>query len=214
MSAAGGSRRSALSVYEKRAREKGYVAIAGVDEAGRGPLAGPVVAAACILPQDFWHEEIDDSKKLTPQQRFTLYQCLTADPEIVWGVGVVDAIVIDQINILQATFQAMLIAVSQLKKRPDFILVDGNQLPAFDIPAEPIVSGDSRSVSIAAASIVAKYTRDQIMIQYHACWPQYGFDAHKGYGTPQHLLAIDRHGACPIHRTTFEPLRKYLFSGS
>jgi ribonuclease HII len=196
-----------MLLHEEKARAQGYVAIAGVDEAGRGPLAGPVVAAACMLPPDFRNEEVDDSKKLTPRQRFELYHQLTSDPSIVYGLGIVDAIVIDQINILQATFQAMLIAVSQLKKRPDFLLVDGNLLPPFDIPAVAIVEGDSQSLSIASASIIAKYTRDQIMLQYHSLWPQYGFDAHKGYGTRQHLLALDVHGACPIHRTTFAPIK-------
>ena len=195
-----------LSIHEEEARVKGYSAIAGVDEAGRGPLAGPVVAAACILPEGLLVEGVDDSKKLTPRQRMELYKRLTEDPSIIFGVGVVDAILIDQINILQATFRAMIMAVAALSKKPDFILVDGSQVPDFAIPTKALVKGDSLSQSIAAASIIAKHTRDQMMLGYHSQWPHYGFDSHKGYGTKQHLLAIEMHGACPIHRLSFYPL--------
>ncbi len=195
-----------LSVHEEEARAQGYPAVAGVDEAGRGPLAGPVVAAACILPEGLLVEGVDDSKKLTPRQRMELYQRLTQDPNIVFGVGIVDAILIDQINILQATFRAMLMAVAALSQKPDFVLVDGSQVPNFAIPMKALIKGDSLSQSIAAASIIAKHTRDQMMLDYHSQWPHYGFDSHKGYGTQQHLAAIQMHGACPIHRLSFYPL--------
>ncbi len=199
-----------LSLYEDEAREEGFRTIAGVDEAGRGPLAGPVVAAACILPEGLLVEGVDDSKKLTPRQRMELYQRLTQDPSIVYGIGIVDAILIDQINILQATFRAMILAVEALPTKPDFILVDGSQVPKFAIPYRALVKGDSLSQSIAAASIIAKHTRDQMMADYHAQWPHYGFDSHKGYGTQQHLLAIQMHGACPIHRMSFYPLNQII----
>lgn len=195
-----------LTLPEDEARKEGYHSVAGVDEAGRGPLAGPVVAAACVLPNGLLIEGVDDSKKLTPQQRMELYARLTQDPSISFGVGVVDSILIDQINILQATFRAMILAVRALALPPDFILVDGNQIPKFGIPARALVKGDSLSQSIAAASIIAKHTRDQMMIVFHAEWPHYGFDSHKGYGTEQHLLALEVHGPCPIHRMTFFPL--------
>lgn len=192
--------------YEKRARAKGFRAIAGVDEAGRGPLAGPVVAAACLLPESFISEGIDDSKKLSPDERYTFYKQLISHPDIVYGVGIVEAVVIDQINILQATLRAMAIAVARLSFRPDYLLVDGNKAPDFGIETETIIGGDALSVSIAAASIIAKEVRDQIMIGYHELWPQYGFKEHKGYGTEQHLEAIKTYGTCSIHRNSFAPV--------
>ena len=191
--------------YEKSARAKGFKTIAGVDEAGRGPLAGPVVAAACVLPERFISKGIDDSKKLTPEERYTFYKKLISHPEIVYGVGIVEAVVIDEINILQATLRAMAIAVSRLLRRPDYVLVDGNKAPDFGIETETIVDGDALSLSIAAASIIAKEMRDQIMVGYHDLWPQYGFKEHKGYGTAQHLEAIKIYGPCPLHRRSFEP---------
>lgn len=196
-----------LTIFEKKARTKGFLCIAGVDEAGRGPLAGPVVAAACILPEALFLRGIDDSKKLTPEERESLYEKIKENPEIHYGIGIVSSLIIDQINILRATMAAMVAAVKQLQKKPDYILVDGNQLPSFDVPCEGIVAGDTLSQSIMAASIIAKYTRDQIMLQCHLEWPQYGFKAHKGYGTPQHLEALKLHGPCPIHRKTFKPVR-------
>lgn len=196
--------------FERLARERGFRFIAGVDEAGRGPLAGPVVAAACMLPEEFDLEGVDDSKKLTPAQRQEIYLKLTQHPEVISAVGVVDSILIDQINILRATLEAMILAVSALSKRPDYLLIDGNQLPKFDIPCQAIVHGDSLSRSIAAASIIAKVTRDRMMQGYHAEWPAYGFDQHKGYGTAQHLAAIQAHGPCPIHRLSFEPIKSFV----
>ena len=199
-------RLEAMMQYERQAREWGYLLIAGIDEAGRGPLAGPVVAAACILPDSTLLAGIDDSKKLSPEERSALFKQILALPGIDCGIGIIDSQTIDKYNILQATFQAMAAAVSKLSRQPDFILVDGNKLPKIAIPGQAIVSGDSLSQSIAAASILAKVTRDELMETYHKMWPLYGFVSHKGYGTEEHLLAIQNYGPCPIHRMSFEPL--------
>jgi ribonuclease HII len=196
-----------MSLWENRARQKGFLHVAGVDEAGRGPLAGPVVAAACVFPDGAALPGIDDSKKLLPLKRFEIFQELMALEGIDYGIGIIDAFVIDQVNILQATFQAMLAAIARLKKAPDYLLVDGNRLPGSAIPGEAVVKGDSLSVSIAAASIIAKVTRDQIMQTFHRQWPYYGFDLHKGYPTRAHVQAIRAHGPSPIHRMSFEPLK-------
>lgn len=196
--------------FEKKARRRGFKAIAGIDEAGRGPLAGPVVAAACMLPKGALIEGIDDSKKLTPEKRMEVYEKIIAYPQVCFGIGIIDSIIIDQINILRATLEAMMLAVAHLSNQPDYLLVDGNQLPPFHIPAEAIVDGDALSFSIAAASIIAKYTRDKIMMEYHLQWPMYGFDEHKGYGTEKHLLALQKEGPCPIHRRSFEPVKCLL----
>lgn len=193
--------------FEKRLRQQGFLRIAGVDEAGRGPLAGPVVAAACIFLDGANVRGIDDSKKLSPEERFRLYDKLIHHPSILFGIGVVDVPLIDEINILQATFQAMLIAISNLKEKPDFLLVDGPFLPPTEIPGEGIIKGDARSPSIGAASILAKVTRDRIMVDYHQLYPQYGFNQHKGYGTAQHLSALALHGPCRIHRQSFRPIK-------
>jgi ribonuclease HII len=204
-------RLKALAVLEDELRRRGFLQIAGVDEAGRGPLAGPVVAAACILPEGLFIEGMNDSKQLTSEKREEIYQKLIDHPEVCYGVGVVDAIIIDQINILQATFKAMVAAVAKLKKKPDYILVDGNKTPFAKIPSEPIIDGDAKCLSIAAASVLAKETRDRMMREFDLTWPEYGFKSHKGYGTPQHLEALEKHGPCPIHRLTFDPLRsKYI----
>lgn len=197
----------AMMAWEKRARERGFKRIAGVDEAGRGPLAGPVVAAACVLPEGAQIEGVNDSKQLLPSERYRIFQQILALAEVDYGIGIVDSLIIDQINILQATFQAMIAALSRLAKKPDYILVDGDHMPPTHVPGEAIIKGDALSQSIAAASIIAKETRDQLMIAYHEQWPEYGFNAHKGYATPEHLGAIRRLGACPIHRISFEPLK-------
>jgi ribonuclease HII len=202
-----------LTAYEQRARSQGYKTIAGVDEAGRGPLAGPVVAAACIFPENFYLPGINDSKKLSAQERERLYQLIMENPEILSGVGIVDALIIDQINILQATFQAMAAAIFQLGKKPDYILFDGNQFPKslqLEIFCEGIVEGDSLSQSVMAAGILAKVTRDKIMLEHHKTWPGYSFDEHKGYGTEKHLARLNELGPCPIHRRSYEPVKMAL----
>lgn len=193
-----------LKAYERKAFRNGYKIVAGIDEAGRGPLAGPVVAAVCILPKSKLIPKIDDSKKLSVKLRCELFEYLTNDSKIHFGVGIVDAEEIDRINIYQATIQAMLLAISQLKLTPDFLLVDGLQLKHTTIPSEKIIKGDQLSQSIAAASIIAKETRDRIMIQYHETWPEYGFNQHKGYGTTVHRAALQKYGFCPIHRRSFK----------
>ncbi|MBI2743765.1 MAG: ribonuclease HII [Chlamydiales bacterium] len=193
------------TAFEETARQKGYQFIAGVDEAGRGPLAGPVVASACILPKGLVIDGVNDSKKLTPEKRAELFKILTENPQISFGIGVVDAPTIDQINILQASLLAMQIAIDNLPEKPDFILVDGPHLPKTQIPGLAVVHGDSRVFSIAAASIIAKVTRDQMMREYDAKYPQYGFIKHKGYGTAAHLSAIAAHGPSPLHRMSFHP---------
>lgn len=188
--------------YEQALKRKGYTVIAGVDEAGRGPLAGPVVAAAVILPSRYTLKGIDDSKKLSPEKRQQLYGALTSSVD--YGVGIIEETIIDDRNILQATFLAMNKAIAALKGIPEHILFDGNRYNRLqNIPQTLIIKGDSISRSIAAASIIAKVTRDHIMEQYHAQYPQYGFDRHKGYGTQVHRDALQKYGPCPIHRKTF-----------
>jgi ribonuclease HII len=200
-------RLEAMMLWEKKARKLGYRHVAGIDEAGRGPLAGPVVAAACILPEDTLIEGIDDSKKLLPSERYKIFQQILSLSEVDYGIGIIDSLIIDQVNILQATFQAMIAAIARLSRKPDYILIDGNKKPLTRIPGEAIVKGDSLSQSIAAASIIAKVTRDQLMQAFHEKWPQYGFFSHKGYATEEHILAILKYGPCPIHRMSFEPLK-------
>lgn len=170
-------------------------------------MAGPVVAACCIIPEALLLPGINDSKQLRPQQRKLLFDQIQNHPDIVYHVAVVNHDVIDQVNIFQATIRAMLEAVNNLTRQPDYLLVDGLKLPHPTIPTERIVKGDALSQSIAAASILAKETRDRLMEEYHTQWPEYGFDRHKGYGTAAHMEAIRKHGPCPIHRLTFEPLK-------
>lgn len=199
-----------LTAYERRARSQGYRLIAGIDEAGRGPLAGPVVAAACVLPEDLHLQGIKDSKLMTAEEREALYEKIRQNPAILSGVGIVEALIIDQINILRATFQAMAAALAQLPEKPDYALIDGNQLPpqlVHTLPCEGIVEGDTLSQSIMAAAILAKVTRDRIMLEHHKTWPEYGFAEHKGYSTPKHMELLKKLGPCPIHRMTFEPVR-------
>ncbi|MFA5321069.1 MAG: ribonuclease HII [Smithella sp.] len=191
-----------MNTFENIAREDGYQLVAGVDEAGRGPLAGPVVAAAVIFPSDYINPEINDSKKLSAAKREKLYGIIEKDALSV-GMKVVDADVIDHCNILQATLQAMREAVLELSSSPDFILVDGLHRIPIITPQKPLVKGVSLSVSIAAASIIAKVTRDRIMEIYHRQFPQYNFRKNKGYGTQEHLDAIRQYGICKIHRKSF-----------
>jgi len=195
----------ALTAFEEKARSYGHRIIAGIDEAGRGPLAGPVVAGACIIPSGIYFRGINDSKKLSAKQRDHLFDEISNHPAVIFGIGIISHEEIDRINIYQATIQAMLQAVSCLKLTPHWLLVDGMKLPHPNIPCEKIIGGDGKSQSIAAASILAKVTRDRLMEEYDAQWPVYGFKKHKGYGTPEHLKAIASHGRCPIHRMTFKP---------
>lgn len=187
-------------------QEKGYRMICGVDEAGRGPLAGPVCAAAVILPPGFEIPGLNDSKQLTDKKRRELYP-VVMEEAISYGIAFVDEQVIDRDNILNATFAAMKSAISQLDPKPDLALIDGNRVADFGVEAVPIVKGDARVASIAAASILAKVARDQYMEEMDAVYPQYGFAVHKGYGTKRHYAAIVEHGMCPIHRRTF--LKKF-----
>ena len=186
-------------------QREGYRHIAGVDEAGRGPLAGPVVAAAVVLPANCVIRGVADSKQLTPKQRNGLFDEIQG-ASIAVKISYISNTVIDQVNILQATLLAMRDAVEQLLPPPDYVLVDGTQLPSISIPARAIPKGDSLSQSIAAASIVAKVTRDRLMVEFDEIYPGYGFRQHKGYGTTQHRQAIAQHGPCPIHRRSFKPV--------
>ena len=195
--------------YETKAREKGYRLVAGADEAGRGPLAGPVVAAAVVLPADAILQGLNDSKKLSPTRREELFPKIQTQA-VVYGVAVVNPEGIDKINILQAALLAMQQAVEQLQPVPDLLLIDGNQKTASSIEQWAIVKGDSKSLSIAAASVLAKVTRDHIMQDYHHLYPQYEFARHKGYGTKLHRDLIAKHGPCPIHRNTFKGVAEYL----
>ena len=197
-----------LSKFEKEAYEKGYKCIAGIDEVGRGPLAGPVVAAAVILPKDALIEGVNDSKKLSEKKREKLYDDIINNA-LAWGVGIVDHTVIDEINILNATRKAMKLAIEDLKVKPDFILIDAEKKVDTDgIPYLPIIKGDALSISIGAASIIAKVTRDRMMREYDKIFPMYGFEKHKGYGTKAHVEALKEFGPCMIHRQSF--LKKIL----
>jgi len=195
--------------YETKAKRQGCRRIAGIDEAGRGPLAGPVVAAAVILPGDCRLEGVRDSKKLSPAMREKLFP-LIRQTAVAFGIAVVEVEIIDAINILQATRLAMQRAVEQLSGPPDFLLIDGNRRIDSPIGQRTIVGGDNRSRSIAAASVLAKVTRDRLMMQYHGQYPQYTFDRHKGYGTRLHRDRIKTFGPCPIHRRTFKGVREFL----
>ncbi len=190
-----------LTAFEREANLKGAKATAGIDEAGRGPLAGPVVAAAVILPEDAAIDGVDDSKKLSPKKRDLLYDEII-NKAVAYGVGIVDEKEIDVINILEATKKAMIQAVSALTVKPDFLLIDSSRL-SLPIRQMGIVKGDSLSASIAAASIIAKVTRDRLIEKADADYPQYGFAKHKGYGTKEHIEAIKKYGICPIHRVSF-----------
>lgn len=196
-----------MTIYEEIAYQQGYHIIAGLDEAGRGPLAGPVVAAACILPRGLLIPNVNDSKKLTAKMRGQLFERLTNDPSIIYAMGIIEADEIDRLNIYQATIHAMWQAIDKLATYPDCLLVDGMGLPHPLLPCQKIIKGDQLSQSIAAASIIAKETRDRLMRTYHDQWPVYGFHQHKGYGTTQHVEALEQHGPCPIHRYSFEPIK-------
>ena len=191
---------------------RGRSCVAGIDEAGRGPLAGPVVAAAVVLPRTFSHKVLDDSKKLTPRQRAGLHADLTSHPEVRWAIAIVSAEEIDRINILRATHEAMRRAVVALADAPDHVLIDGLPVHPFPIPQTALVGGDGLSFSIAAASVIAKVTRDRLMIEQHEAFPEYEFAQHKGYGTALHIERLKKHGPCPIHRRSFLPVRQALLA--
>ena len=200
--------------YERELLQRGCTLIAGVDEAGRGPLAGPVVAAAVIFPSDWianglpralWG--LNDSKQLSPEDRDVFFARLTSFSEISYAVAWSDNTLIDEINILQATFRAMNDALAQLNRTPLHVLVDGNQICGVRWPMTAIVDGDAKSYSIAAASVLAKVTRDRMMTEFDRQWPQYGFAEHKGYSTEKHLAALMAHGPCALHRKSFAPIK-------
>ena len=195
--------------YEKGLWAGGRQSVAGVDEAGRGPLAGPVVAAAVILPRDFRHEGIRDSKELTPKLR-EKYELLLKEVAPAWAVASATEREIEEVNILQATLLAMRRAVESLDPQPDCLLVDHVHIPGIRHPQWPITGGDRISASIAAASILAKVARDRVMEEYHERFPHYGFRNNKGYGTAGHRRAITLHGVCPAHRRTFRGVREHL----
>ncbi len=196
------SHRAAMRSSEEELWAGGARLVAGVDEAGRGPLAGPVTAAAVILPRDLSIRGIEDSKKLTPEKREELYGLITREA-IAFGVSSVSETIIDEINILRATQRAMREAVAGLGEPPDHVLIDGDVVPSLGFPQTAIHGGDETSTVIAAASIIAKVTRDRLLLKYDERYPGYGFAQHKGYGTPEHLAALTRLGPCEIHRRSF-----------
>lgn len=194
--------------HERALYAQGRSCVAGIDEAGRGPLAGPVVAAAVILPQRFSHKQLTDSKKLTARLRDVLFEELTAHQEVRFSVAVVEPAEIDRINILRATHEAMRRAVAALAALPDHVLIDGLPVRPFPIEQTALVGGDALSFSIAAASVIAKVTRDRLMIQNDERFPEYAFAQHKGYGTALHLERLKKHGPCELHRQSFLPVRE------
>ena len=197
-----------LWLFESKAIAKGFSYIAGIDEAGRGPLAGPVVSAAVVLPTSFHDPDIIDSKKLTPKKRSYLYEKLY-DHSVSIGIGIIDKIEIDRIKIINASLLSMSISVKNLRPQPDYLLIDGKFRIPSDLTQETIIRGDALSISIAAASIVAKVTRDRLMERYHQDYPQFGFSKHKGYPTKAHKEAIRTFGCCPIHRRTYKGVKEY-----
>lgn len=192
--------------HEDRLRAGGVELVAGIDEAGRGPLAGPVVAAAVVLPAGFRHGRLNDSKKLSPERRRGIYAELTQNLDVLWHVAVVEPAEIDRVNIYRATVAAMRQAVEGLARRPGHALIDGLPIRGFPVPQTALVGGDATSLSIAAASVLAKVTRDRLMEAHDREFPAYGFARHKGYATGEHLATLARHGPCPIHRFTFRPI--------
>ncbi len=198
-----------IFAYEQRYRSLGYNLVAGVDEAGRGPLAGSVYAAAVIFDEGVYIEGVNDSKKLTPKKRDALYDEIISKARA-YSIFAVDEKKIDEVNILNATYLAFQGAIKGLGEQPDFVLIDGNRAKGIEIPFETVVKGDSLSFSIAAASILAKVARDRYIEEADKLYPEYGFAAHKGYGTKAHLDAIKEFGPCPIHRLTFKGVREYV----
>jgi ribonuclease HII len=198
--------------FEKLLWSKGVSLVAGIDEAGRGPLAGPVVAAVAVLPTKFSLAGLNDSKQLAEEFREELFETLTASGALVcYGVGIAEPAEIDRFNILRATFLAMQRAITALPMQPEHLLIDGLPVPVFQQPQTAIVGGDGKSKSIAAASVIAKVTRDRMMRKWHSEFPQYSFDRNKGYGTREHLESLQIHGPCPIHRRSFAPVSQTYF---
>ncbi len=192
-----------LKKYEEELRKKGFKYICGIDEAGRGPLAGPVVVASVIMPENSMIEGVNDSKKVSEKKREKLYD-LILDEAISYGIGIVGQDEIDEINILNATKKGLTMSLQELTQKPDLIIVDAlSKINTLGIPYESIIKGDAKCYSISAASIIAKVTRDRIMREWDKIYPQYGFATHKGYGTSSHIKAIIENGPCPIHRKTF-----------
>lgn len=198
--------RHRLLRHERKLNSSGYTLIAGIDEAGRGPLAGPVVAGACILKEFTFNEEIDDSKKLSARKRERAYEEILRKAFV--GIGIIDEKTIDKINIYQATRRAMELAIKNLPVEPEYAIVDGSMRLEAACPVKCIISGDSKSLSIAAASIIAKVTRDRLMLEYDKKYPHYGFARHKGYGTSYHKKALQEYGPSSIHRFSFSPVKE------
>ncbi|NGX34839.1 MAG: Ribonuclease HII [Candidatus Anoxychlamydiales bacterium] len=196
-----------LRFYEKDLKKKGYKYIAGIDEVGIGPLAGPVVAAACMLPDRLIIKGVNDSKKLTEEVRVRIYDELVNNKDVVYSLGIVEVKIIDQINIHQASLLAMKNAILNLKVKPDYLIFDGRKHPIMPIESESIIKGDSLCHSISCASIIAKVTRDRIMEDYHQKYPLYGFNLHKGYGTEKHRKSLIEHGPCQIHRKSYDSVK-------
>ena len=198
--------------FERCARESGCCRVAGLDEAGRGPLAGPVVAAAVVFPEGLLIPGVTDSKQLTEKQREGLYDVILGKA-LAYGIGAADERTIDEVNILQATIIAMERALEAIIPPPDHLLIDALMLPRIDLPQKALIKGDCRSHSIAAASILAKVTRDRLMLELHERYPRYNFHKHKGYGTKEHVELIRKHGPCDAHRRSFEPVASMLREG-
>ncbi len=198
-----------LLFFERQARASGFACIAGLDEAGRGPLAGPVVAAAVVLPDGLLIPGLTDSKQVSEQERERLFDIIRSKA-VCCGTGVVGERTIDEVNILQATIIAMERALETLSPQPDYLLIDALTLPRVPLLQKPLIKGDCRSLSIAAASILAKVTRDRLMMALHEKFPQYNFQRHKGYGTREHLALLRKHGPCEAHRRTFHPVAQML----
>jgi ribonuclease HII len=198
--------------FEKLLWAKGIPLVAGIDEAGRGPLAGQVVAAAVVVPAGFSCRGINDSKQLTPDSREHFFARLTTPGVLVsYALGVAEPGEIDRVNILQATYLAMKRAVLNLSVQPDHLLIDGLPVPVFQLPQTAVIDGDTKSVSVAAASIIAKVSRDRMMEKWHTEFPEYGFHENKGYGTPAHIEKLQIHGPCQIHRRSFAPVAQTYF---
>src|SRR4030095_10029580 len=198
--------------YEKKLRAIGVPRIAGIDEAGRGALAGPVVAAAVVLPEKFRHRRLNDSKQLAPELREEIYSDLVSNPELRWTVGIIDSIEIDRINILRASHRAMRLAITSLIDPPDHVLIDGLPIIPFPFPQTAIIDGDCISLNIAAASVIAKVTRDRMMRDFCAQFPQYCFDQHKGYEPALPLVKLHEFAPCPTHPRSFEPVAQPLLA--